>query len=149
TGEAILNVDLRTSHQRWPDFTRAALAAGVRSTSALPMRLRGRVIGALNLFSDRHDVMSTATLTLGQAMADVATIGLLNERSLREKTLLSEQLQGALQSRILIEQAKGVIAARAGISVQDGFHRLRQHARRTGTALTLVATAVIEGELQL
>ena len=88
-------------------------------------------------------------LALGQAMADIATIGLINERSLREKTVLSEQLQNALQSRIVIEQAKGVLAPRSGIGVADAFIRLRRHARRTGTPLTLVADAVITGELRL
>lgn len=151
SGEAILNVRIASTDAaaRWPTFTAAAAQAGVRFTSALPMRLRGRVVGALNLFSDRHDCLSAPSLALGQAMADVATIGLMNERSLREKTLLSEQLQVALQSRVVIEQAKGVLAARAGISVDDAFARLRQYARSHGTALTQVAAGVVTGELRL
>lgn len=151
TGEAILNVRIASTDAtaRWPTFTTAAAQAGVASTSALPMRLRGRVVGALNLFSNHHDCLSAPSLALGQAMADVATIGLVNERSLREKALLSEQLQAALQSRVVIEQAKGVLAARAGISVDDAFARLRQYARSYGTALTRVASGVVTGELRL
>ncbi|ABS01714.1 GAF and ANTAR domain-containing protein [Kineococcus radiotolerans] len=147
TGKAILNVEVAAAGERWPRFCRAAAEAGVRHTSALPMRLRGRVIGALNLFSPTP--ISATGLALGQAMADVATIGLINERSLREKTVLSEQLQGALQSRIVIEQAKGVLAARAGTGVAEAFTRMRDHARRSGTSLTAVATAVVTGALRL
>jgi AmiR/NasT family two-component response regulator len=80
-------------------------------------------------------------------MADVATIGLLHQRSLHEQTILSEQLQTALQSRILIEQAKGVLAARAGLGVAEAFSRMRAHARRTSTSLTSVAQAVIDGTI--
>ena len=82
-------------------------------------------------------------------MADVATIGLLHQRSLHEQTVLSEQLQTALQSRILIEQAKGVLAARAGLSVAEAFTRMRAHARRTSTSLTSIAQAVIEGTIDV
>jgi AmiR/NasT family two-component response regulator len=111
------------------------------------MRLRNQVIGALNLFTDERSGLSSEDVAIGQAMADVATIGLLHERTLREQTALSEQLQTALQSRILIEQAKGVLAARAAISVTEAFTQMRNHARRNRVALTAVATAIIEGTL--
>ncbi|PRY12883.1 GAF and ANTAR domain-containing protein [Kineococcus rhizosphaerae] len=149
TGRAIRNVEIDTESagRRWPRFCAAARAAGVAHTSALPMRLRGEVIGALNLFADGPT--DQAGLDLGQAMADIATIGLINERSLRERTLLSEQLQAALNSRVVIEQAKGVLAARLDTTVEDAFTRLRRHARREGTTLTAVAAAVIAGDLRL
>lgn len=149
TGEAIVNVSPAEAARRWPNFTRAALESGVLRTSALPMRLRGRVVGALNLFSGTDVDMTPTKLALGQAMADIATIGLLNERSLREKTVLSEQLQAALQSRVVIEQAKGVLAARLGITVVEAFQRLRNHARRSGSSLTDLAAGIVAGRSEL
>jgi hypothetical protein len=130
-------------------FTVAAMAAGFDGTHALPMRLRGRVIGALNLFTDEQVELSEDDIAVGQAMADVATIGLLHERTLREQTIVSEQLQTALHSRVLIEQAKGVLAARAQVGVDEAFTRMRNHARHTGLTLTVVAAAVVDGSLDL
>lgn len=147
TGEAITNVDLAESHQRWPLFTPAAVAAGFGATHALPMKLRGTIIGVLNLFSDTPVHLSDEDIAVGQAMADVATIGVLHERSLFEQARLSEQLQTALHSRILIEQAKGVLSARAEISVSEAFTRMRTHARNRGLTLTVVAESVIAGTL--
>jgi GAF domain-containing protein len=147
TGRAITNVDLPEARARWPVFSAAAVQAGFRSTHALPMRLRGQVIGALNLFADRQVRLDEDDVAIGQAMADVATIGLLHERNLREQTVLSEQLQTALHSRVLIEQAKGVLAARADITVTEAFTRMRTHARGSGLTLTGVATAVIDGTI--
>ncbi|WP_432563289.1 GAF and ANTAR domain-containing protein [Kineococcus sp. SYSU DK003] len=143
SGEPVVDVDLTRAHERWPEFTAAANAAGLVSTHALPMRLRHRVIGALNLFSDRRPTLGRESLELGRAMADIATIGLLNERYLREQTVLAEQLQAALDSRVVIEQAKGVLAARSASTVDEAFARLRRHARHRGTSLTAVATAVV------
>ena len=147
SGRAVTNVSLADARTRWAVFTPAAEEAGFGSTHALPMRLRGRVIGALNLFTDLEATMSDDDIAIGQAMADVATIGLLHERNLREQTVVSEQLQIALNSRVLIEQAKGVLAARAGISVTEAFTRMRHLARRTGVTLTSVATAVLDRSL--
>ncbi len=145
TGQAITNVELAEAVERWPVFTPAATEAGFGATHALPMRLRGQVIGVLNLFADNPGRLSDDDIAVGQAMADVATIGLLQERTLHEQTIVSEQLQSALQSRVLVEQAKGVLAARAEISVDDAFTRMRTHARRHGLALTAVASGVVEG----
>jgi len=147
TGRAITNVDLAEARARWPIFVAAAEEAGFRSTHAIPMRLRGQVIGALNLFADQPVRLGDDVVAIGQAMADVATIGLLHERNLREQTVLSEQLQTALHSRVLIEQAKGVLAARAGISVTEAFTRMRSHARGNNLPLTGVAAAVIDGTI--
>ncbi|WP_336922166.1 GAF and ANTAR domain-containing protein [Aquipuribacter sp. SD81] len=147
TGVAVANVRLADARERWPRFTEAALAAGFGSTHALPMRLRGRVIGALNLFTDADQRMSEEDLQVGQAMADVATIGLLQERSLQEQTVLSEQLQYALHSRVQVELAKGMLSERAGVSLEEAFRRMRLHARGRGLPLTQVAGQVIDGTL--
>jgi hypothetical protein len=149
TGRAITNIDLSEARTRWPAFTPAAVEAGFGATHALPLRLRGTIIGALNLFSTQTARLSEDDVAIGQAMADVATIGLLHQRSLHEQTILSEQLQTALQSRILIEQAKGVLAARAGLTTAKAFTRMRAHARRTSTNLTSIAQAVIEGTIDV
>jgi len=146
TGTAITNIDLTDSEvdKRWPVFTPAAVEVGFGTTHALPMRLRGQVIGALNLFYDRPAELSDEDLALGQAMADVATIGLLHQRNNHEKTLLSEQLQTALHSRVLIEQAKGVLSAQTGVSVNQAFHKMRSYARSNNLTLSDVATAVVD-----
>jgi GAF domain-containing protein len=147
TGQIIANVDLAASRDRWPVFTDAALQAGYAYSHALPLRLRGQVLGALNLFAVERRDLTPDHLAVAQGMADVATIGLLHERALRDQVILAEQLQTALHSRILIEQAKGVLSARAGIGVGEAFSRMRTHARRTGSQLTVVAEGVVAGVL--
>jgi len=149
TGQAITNVQLIEAEatRRWPVFTPAAVEAGFGATHALPMRLRGRVIGALNLFNDQPTRLGDSDLEVGQAMADVATIGLLHQRNTHEQTILSEQLQTALQSRILIEQAKGALAALADVSVNEAFTSMRSYARTRNLRLSDVATAVVDGTL--
>jgi GAF domain-containing protein len=147
TGRAIINVELAEAYERWPAFTPAAVEAGFGATHALPMRLRRRVIGALNLFTDRAGRLDDDDVAVGQAMADVATIGLLHERNLHEQMVLAEQLQSALHSRVVVEQAKGVLAARAGISVAEAFTRMRSYARGKHLTLSAVASAVVDGSL--
>jgi GAF domain-containing protein len=147
TGEAIANVDLAASGSRWPVFTEAALGSGFAYSHALPLRLRRQVLGALNLFTVEGRALTEEHLAVAQGMADIATIGLLHERALRDQVVLAEQLQTALHSRIVIEQAKGVLSARAAISVGEAFRRMRTHARRTGQQLTAVAEAVVTGSL--
>jgi GAF domain-containing protein len=148
TGQTVVNVDLAEAQERWPVFMPAAVAAGFRACHALPLRLRGQVLGAMNLFTAEPRRLDDEHIAIGQAMADVATIGLLHERNLREQTVLSEQLQAALHSRVLIEQAKGVLAARRGVGVAKAFALMRSHARRHGLPLTAVAGAVIDGSLE-
>src|SRR4051812_29519518 len=143
TGLAQANTDLAAVSSRWPRFCRAAVEAGFGGTHALPMRLRRQVIGALNLYTDAPQALSEEHVAVAQAMADVATIGLLHERNLNDQTVLSEQLQGALNSGVLIERARGVLAARSGMGVAEAFTRMRTHARRHGLPLTAVATAVV------
>ena len=147
TGRMIANVDLADSSSRWPVFTEAALGSGFTYSHALPLRLRRQVLGALNLFTVERKALTADHLAVAQGMADIATIGLLHERALHDQVMLAEQLQTALHSRVLIEQAKGVLSARAGISVSDAFNRMRTYARRTGLHLTSVAEAVAAGTL--
>jgi transcriptional regulator with GAF, ATPase, and Fis domain len=147
TGEAVVNISMTHAFQRWPRFTAEALAAGMGATHALPLRLRGEVIGAMNLMSTSAQMLAEADLTLGQALADVATIGLLQQRAIQEQTLLAEQLQTALNSRVLIEQAKGVLAERTGTTPAEAFGHLRRYARNSGTSLPIIARAVIENTI--
>ncbi|RZT28024.1 GAF domain-containing protein [Kribbella sp. VKM Ac-2569] len=148
-GQPVVNIDLAEVQARWPRFQAATTAAGYRSVHALPLRLRGQVIGAMNLFCRDRSSLSDDDIAVGQALADVATIGLLQERTVRHGEIVAEQLQGALNSRVLIEQAKGVLAERAGLGVDAAFAVLRTYARRNGRHLSEVAAAVIDGSLDL
>jgi ANTAR domain len=132
------------SGQRWPRFAAAATQAGFAAVHALPMRLRDQVIGALNLFSGSVGRLGEAELRIGQALADVATIGLLQEQNVRRAETLAEQLQAALNSRVVIEQAKGRLAERLGLDMDQSFALLRGHARNTNQRLTDVARHIID-----
>jgi len=145
TGLPVTNVDADEARQRWPRLAPAVTEAGFAASHALPMRLRGRVIGALNLFTDAEMHLSDVDVAVGQAMADVATIGLLHQRNTHEQTTLSGQLQTALHSRVVVEQAKGALAARADVSVGEAFDRMRAYARRNNLTLAEVASAVVDG----
>jgi GAF domain-containing protein len=147
SGQIIANIDLATAADRWPVFSRAAREVGFGTSHAVPLRLRRQVIGALNLFTAGHRPLSDDHLAVAQGLADIATIGLLHERAVRDQVLLSEQLQTALQSRILIEQAKGVLSAQTGTNVAEAFALMRTHARRTGQPLTTLAGAVVAGRV--
>jgi GAF domain-containing protein len=147
TGRAVVNVDVTEARERWPRFTAAALAADIRSAHALPLRLRGQLIGVMNLFSTEEQRMSENDIALGQALADVATISLLQQRAIRDQSILAEQLHAALNTRIVLEQAKGMLAELSGLSPAETFHYLRDHARRTGQLLRAVAQQVIDGQL--
>jgi transcriptional regulator with GAF, ATPase, and Fis domain len=144
TGQPVIAAGLASPDQRWPRFAAAATQAGFGAVHALPMRLRDQVIGALNLFSTGTDALSQADLRIGQALADVATIGLLQERNVRRAETLAEQLQGALNSRVVIEQAKGRLAERLGLGMDQAFALLRNRARNTNQRLTDVAQQVID-----
>jgi transcriptional regulator with GAF, ATPase, and Fis domain len=144
TGQPVIAAGLAGLDQRWPRFAAAATQAGFGAVHALPMRLRDQVIGALNLFSTGTDALSQADLRIGQALADVATIGLLQERNVRRAETIAEQLQGALNSRVVIEQAKGRLAERLGLDMDQAFALLRNRARNTNQRLTDVAHQVID-----
>jgi transcriptional regulator with GAF, ATPase, and Fis domain len=139
TGQPVTASDLAGPDQRWPRFAQAAARSGFRTVQALPMRLRDQVIGALNLFHAGPGLLSPADLRIGQALADVATIGLLHERNVRRRETVAEQLQAALNSRVVIEQAKGKLAERLGIDMDRAFSMLRDYARNTNQRLTDVA----------
>jgi GAF domain-containing protein len=146
TSAQVHAADLR-GETRWPQLASRARAEGFAAVHALPMRLRGQTIGALNLFHRAPHAMRPSELGVGQALADVATIAILSDRSARERELLTEQLQAALSSRVVIEQAKGVVAERAGITVDEAFVVLRGYARRTRTQLTGLARGVVDGTI--
>ncbi|TDD60692.1 ANTAR domain-containing protein [Kribbella antibiotica] len=147
TGQQMVNIDLNEVEERWPRFRAATIAAGYQSTHAIPLRLRGQVLGALNLFCADRTTLGDADVALGQALCDIATVGLLQERTVRQGALLAEQLQSALNSRIMLEQAKGVLSERAGINVNDAFTLIRAYARRNRQQLHAVAGAIIDGTI--
>jgi transcriptional regulator with GAF, ATPase, and Fis domain len=149
TGQPVTRADLMAMRESWPAFTPRLEAAGFSSAQAVPMRLRDEVIGALNVFRIAPGALSASDMKLARALADVATVGLLQERSIRARDLVAEQLQGALNSRILIEQANGVLAERTGLDVDQAFTVIRTHARRRGIALPTVAAQVISGRIRL
>lgn len=136
--------DLGAEPQRWPRFAEAAAQAGFVAVHALPMRLREQVIGALNLFSATAGGIDEDSTTLARAFADVATIGILSERAAHDQHLLSIQLQSALNTRIVIEQAKGLLAERRNLSIDEAFQQLRGYARSNNRRLADVALAVID-----
>ena len=143
-GGPVSEEDLAAAGTRWPRFAPEALAAGFRSVQALPMRLRGAVIGALNLFHLEPGEMPAADADSAQALADVATIAILQHRASLEAQVLNQQLQHALNSRIVIEQAKGVLAERRRINVDEAFTLLRDHARETNQRLTETARNLVD-----
>ncbi len=149
TGEPVLNVDLAGDDPRWPLFAERAMAAGFRSVHALPMRLRGAVLGALNMFNVDAGKIRPADVAAAQALADVATIAILQHRAASEAKLLNEQLSEALNTRIVIEQAKGMIAQQRGIDMEAAFTTLRDHARTHNLRLADLARDVVDGHQDL
>ena len=146
-GAPVLVADLGSSAERWPRFAPEALSAGFTAVHALPLRLRGKVLGALNLFRTTPGGLDPADATAAQALADVATVALLQHRAVSEAQTLAEQLQDALNSRVAIEQAKGVLAAQADLGMDEAFLQLRTYARAHQRLLTQVAEDVVAGRL--
>jgi hypothetical protein len=149
TGHPVQVSDLRNVGTRWPRFTAAAVGAGYLSVQALPMRLRDTVLGAVNLFSKSAGELDADTIVLGGALADAATIGIVHQRALARQELVTEQLQTALNSRILIEQAKGFLSHSLKIGVDEAFNVLRAYARANNRRLTDVADDVVHARLRL
>jgi transcriptional regulator with GAF, ATPase, and Fis domain len=148
TGEAVVSTDLSADTDRWPRYVAAAEICGFRAVHALPMRLRRDVIGALSLLNADADGVRPVSgqSQLGQALADVATIGILQQRTLDHATIVTEQLQTALNSRVIIEQAKGMLAAHSGIlTPEEAFTALRGYARTHHHRLSDLARQVIDG----
>src|SRR3990170_4447173 len=144
TGQPVSVPDL-PSAGRWPAFTAAAAEVGFAAVHAVPMRLRTEVIGALNLFDTAPGPLDEGKLRIGQALADVATIGLLQQRAIHRRDILTEQLETALRSRVLIEQAKGVLAERLHLDMAEAFTLLRGNARSRNRRLSDLAQAVVDG----
>jgi GAF domain-containing protein len=148
-GIAIINRELRDPDERWPRFSPRAIALGFRSVHCLPLRLRGRIIGALNLSRGDTGLLSQEDVVVAQGLADVATIAILQHQSTLSARDLNDQLSIALNSRIIIEQAKGMVSHSLQCDMDIAFGRLRAHARNHNLHLTDVATAVVSGTLAI
>jgi len=142
TGRPVVE-DLAAGGDRWPNFSPIALAAGITHVHAFPLRLREEVIGALNIFASADEVLETDDSRLVQSLADMATIAIVQERAITRAETLTEQLQFALNSRVVIEQAKGAVARGLGIGVEHAFEILRANARRQRMKLTELARLVV------
>lgn len=147
-GQEVLVADLPNETERWPRFVAEAARQDFRSVHALPLRLRADTIGALNLFHARPRPLSDEDLRVGQALADVATIGILQERTIHRTETLSEQLQDALNSRVIIEQAKGVLAEKGKLDMDAAFIRLRGFSRLNNRRLSELARDVVDGNVE-
>jgi GAF domain-containing protein len=146
TGAAVSVSNLSVLAEEWPTFVPAALTAGFRSVHALPLRLRDDTIGALNLLTGQGDELTDAELATAQALADVATIGILQQRAVQRAELLAEQLQSALSSRVVIEQAKGVLAERGAVAVDAAFDLMRNYSRANNLRISEVAREIVHGQ---
>lgn len=147
SGEPVGVEDLSNSSDRWPQFAAAANEAGIRSVNAVPLRLRDMVLGTLGLFGSRPGRLNNDDLNLGQALADVASVALVAERAVEDHNLVVDQLQTALDRRVLLEQAKGLLAERGGITMDQAFGHLRQYARDHNLRLTDVARSLVQREV--
>jgi GAF domain-containing protein len=147
SGRPVIISDIRADHTaaRWPQFAAAAREMGYAGVHAIPMRLRDQVIGTLNLFRTAPDGLTPAVVVAATALVDVATIGILQERAVRQQEVVAGQLQVALNSRVIIEQAKGKLAERLGIDVNQAFTLLRDQARNRNQRLSDLARAFVDG----
>ncbi len=144
TGAAVVNSDLARAGERWPRFAPRALEYGFGSVHAFPMRVRERVIGALNIFGNEALAFEASEVRLVQALADVATLAILHEPTLARDGSLIEQLQAALNARIVVEQAKGALSRLRGVDVDEAFVLMRTYARASGQRLGEVARALLD-----
>lgn len=149
SGDPVFHTDLREADDRWPRFAPEARTAGFLSVHAFPLRLRSKVIGALNLFDVKTGGMADADVHLARALADVASIAILQDQAARASEERAGQLQHALDSRVAIEQAKGMLAERTNTDMDQAFRMLRGYARESRRHLTAVAEAVVAGSLAL
>ncbi|WP_127500408.1 GAF and ANTAR domain-containing protein [Actinoplanes solisilvae] len=142
TGRPVINVNLAAATDKWPGFAPRAALAGFESVHAFPLRLRKEVIGAMGVFGSATELDASDILVV-QSLADVAVIGLLQERAIRRGEVLSGQLQGALNSRVVIEQAKGIVAQANGVTPDEAFALIRDFARRNNRRLSEVAGNIV------
>jgi len=147
-GRQISVTDLDSASTRWPRFTPAAVAAGFSSVHAVPMRVRDDVVGVMNLFGgSAGQEVDPTYLSVAQALTDVATIALMQGQLVRRRETLAQQLQTALDTRVNIEQAKGLVAGRLHKEMDEAFELLRSFARRNNRRLADVASEVRDGRL--
>jgi GAF domain-containing protein len=149
TGRMVAVPDLAAAPAAWSAFRDSAMQQGFAATYAVPLRLRQTRIGALNLMNTSGATMDEPHLLAARALADVATIAILQERTIREHDTLARQLQTALDSRVIVEQAKGVIAHTRGTSIEEAFTILRDHARAERRPISEIAEAVVRRQLVL
>jgi GAF domain-containing protein len=147
SGQPVVNQNLATVNGRWPRFAPVAVKAGFLAADAIPMRLRGQIIGALNLFRTETGSLNADDVAVAQALADLATIAILQNRTTVEQRDINAQLTAALSSRVAIEQAKGMIAEREQVPVDQAFDRLRRHARNHNLRLADVARDTVSGDI--
>jgi GAF domain-containing protein len=147
TGVAVSIPDIDDLHDRWPQFRSAAVAQGFHALHAVPLRLREKTIGSLNLFRDQAGELGEFDIVAAQALADVATIGILQERAVRESDVITGQLQRALDSRVIIEQAKGVVAYVSEVPVEEAFRLIRAYARDHQRGIVEVAADIVDRRL--
>lgn len=143
SGKSVACADLSATPQRWPRFAATAREQGFAAVQAVPMRLREQVLGALNLFRCSPSAVPAEATAVAQSFANVATISILQLRALRHNEIVTEQLQNALTSRVLIEQAKGILAERRHISIAEAFTLMRTYSRDHNRLLSQVAKSVI------
>lgn len=147
SGEQIRQDDIEEARSRWPGFTPIALEHGYRAVRGFPLRVRAEKLGALNVFFDHAGPFTDADVLALQALADVAAIGILQERSMQEATDIAGHLQTALDSRVVIERAVGRIVERTGAEPQAAFEAIRSHARSSNELLRVVAQGIVDGTL--
>jgi GAF domain-containing protein len=149
TGGVVLVTDVRQETSRWPEFSATATQLDVAGVAGIPMRLADQIIGALNLYSPEPRSWTDEDIAVAGVLADVATSYVVNASKLRQQEQLSEQLQQALESRVVIEQAKGITAQQNSITVDDAYQLMRKHARNNNASLRVVAEAIVAVGLQV
>jgi GAF domain-containing protein len=143
TGEVVRITDVRLESTRWPEFSATATRLNIAGVAGIPMRLADQVIGALNLYAPQPREWSDEDMAVAKVLADVATSYVVNASNLRQQEQLSEQLQQALESRIVIEQAKGITSQRNAITIDEAYHLIRGHARSNNASLRTVSEAIV------
>lgn len=143
TGQSIIVEDISLTRDRWPTFAERATADGFNSVYAFPMRLRESTIGGLNLFGHSPETLDEESRVIAKALADIATIGILQQRSIHRTSLLAENLQRALNTRIVVEQAKGILSERGNLPMGETFDLLRSYARSHNLKLSVLAHSVV------
>ncbi len=142
-GEVVVVEDIEQHRGRWPTFSERLVEDGFRSVYAFPMRLREATIGGLNLFGASAHTLDEGGRVIAKALTDIATIGILQQRSLRRSALLAENLQRALNTRVVIEQAKGVLSERGNLPMEHTFALLRDYARSHQLKLSDLAHSIV------